>query len=55
MGKAAWKSAALRSRTHDITTALYDHVLVHLRAVGLGALVDYASTAVVLAATMPST
>ncbi|MDX3319229.1 MULTISPECIES: transposase family protein [Streptomyces] len=39
-GRLVWISAARPGRTHDNTAARHDHVLVHLRAAGLGALAD---------------
>ncbi|KMS69578.1 transposase, partial [Streptomyces viridochromogenes] len=39
-GRLIWISAARPGRTHDITAARHDHILAHLRAVGLGALAD---------------
>ncbi|WP_225102464.1 transposase family protein [Streptomyces sp. CoH27] len=39
-GRLICISAARPGRTHDITAARRDHILTHLRAVGLGALAD---------------
>ncbi|MGW1399859.1 transposase family protein [Streptomyces sp. NPDC002405] len=39
-GRLIWISAARPGRTHDITAARRDHILAHLRTVGLGALAD---------------
>ncbi|MEU5083081.1 MULTISPECIES: transposase family protein [Streptomyces] len=39
-GRLIWISAARPGRTHDNTAARHDHILVHLRAAGLGALAD---------------
>ena len=39
-GRMIWMSAARPGRTHDITAARRDHILVHLRAAGLGALAE---------------
>ncbi|WP_323393593.1 transposase family protein [Streptomyces jumonjinensis] len=39
-GRLLWISAARPGRTHDNTAARHDHILVHLRAAGLGALAD---------------
>ncbi|MFD3998713.1 transposase family protein [Streptomyces sp. NPDC058548] len=39
-GRLIWISAARPGRTHDNTAARRDHILAHLRAVGLGALAD---------------
>ncbi|MEN8652376.1 transposase family protein [Streptomyces sp. 21So2-11] len=39
-GRLIWISAARPGRTHDITAARRDHILTHLRVVGLGALAD---------------
>ncbi|MEW2426213.1 transposase family protein [Streptomyces nigra] len=39
-GRLIWISAARPGRTHDNTVARHDHILTHLRAVGLGALSD---------------
>ncbi|MEU0344632.1 transposase family protein [Streptomyces bobili] len=39
-GRLIWISAARPGRTHDNTAARHDHILAHLRAVGLGALAD---------------
>ncbi|MGW5564591.1 hypothetical protein ACWEWD_14365 [Streptomyces tendae] len=38
-------SAARPGRTHDNTAARHNHILAHLRAVGLGALADLPLTA----------
>ncbi|MFF3735248.1 transposase family protein [Streptomyces sp. NPDC002476] len=39
-GRLIWISAARPGRTHDNTAARHDHIAVHLRAAGLGALAD---------------
>ncbi|MFB7531449.1 transposase family protein [Streptomyces sp. NPDC056178] len=39
-GRLIWISAARPGHTHDNTAARHDHIAVHLRAVGLGALAD---------------
>lgn len=39
-GRLVWISAARPGRTHGITAARHEHILVHLRAAGLGALAD---------------
>ncbi|WP_078856158.1 transposase family protein [Streptomyces sp. NRRL F-5065] len=39
-GRLIWISTARPGRTHDNTAARQDHVLAHLRAVGLGAPAD---------------
>ncbi|MDO0930379.1 transposase family protein [Streptomyces sp. DG2A-72] len=39
-GRLIWISAARPGSTHDITAARHDHVLAHLRAVGLSALAN---------------
>ncbi|NUV77821.1 transposase family protein [Streptomyces fungicidicus] len=39
-GRLIWISAARPGRTHDNTAGRHDHILAHLRAVGLGALAD---------------
>ncbi|MFI2780910.1 transposase family protein [Streptomyces sp. ALB3] len=38
-GRLIWISAARPGRTHDNTAARHDHILAHLHAAGLGALV----------------
>ncbi|MFE5714465.1 transposase family protein [Streptomyces sp. NPDC056501] len=39
-GRLIWISAARPGRTHDVTAVRRDHLLAHLRAVGLGAVAD---------------
>ncbi|MGQ4712898.1 transposase family protein [Streptomyces anulatus] len=39
-GRLIWISAARPGRTHDNTAVRHEHILAHLRAVGLGALAD---------------
>ncbi|MFF0225921.1 transposase family protein [Streptomyces sp. NPDC004629] len=39
-GRLIWISAARPGLTHDTTAARHDHILAHLHAVGVGALVD---------------